>query len=661
MRLFAAMWPIAVAIWGCLLPSYILPHIDSYLHNHDGLYIARIYGESAVLCSPLMLVVGLLSITGACLTAGIARADVTVHLSIICTWVARILIIASACSLANNWIKSLDPTFQLLSTYKRLILAFIIVSCVASSWLNARPGGVLHGLAPIALASIPVVFIAMMFHLPPPNRSDAMAAVRTGNELASRNISAPRDVVLITIDALSAEHTSIYQHNRDTTPNLRRLADKAIIFDRFYANGNWTQPGTASLLSGRRPWLTGADNPGKGPDPAAMEHNLLQIAHEAGYSVLTVSTNYNATPDRQKVDHWVNYQAFPTPTDAIIFFHYLIEWKLGFTSAAADLATSFQDSVGQFQPILDRFFDGGSNLHYDPRPAFSTAQAFWVQHAGESRFLWVHILPPHDPYAAPEPFIGRFDPVMMHNSYSTSSVNTQDSGSLLWYGAIGQQKLLNQLSDRYDESILYADFYVGHFLDWLDRRGDLNPSLLIVTADHGESFHHEYSAHGGPGLYEELIRIPLIIKCPNSNQGRRIGEIAEQVDLAPTLAHLLAVPMPTPTYEGKVLSMDPGIAIDKHAPAYSMSLAENLNSNELRNGSIAMVDGPYKYVHYFGHLRYPHMPQLEDELYNVVADPLEVHNLISTDQELASKMKGEIEAQMASHDRHSHDIQTVPN
>ena len=76
-----------------------------------------------------------------------------------------------------------------------------------------------------------------------------------------------------------------------------------------------------------------------------------------------------------------------------------------------------------------------------------------------------------------------------------------------------------ELRARYDENIAYADHVVGDFLEWLDQTGRLDRSIVIVSADHGESFEHGWLLHTGPYLYNGLIRIPLLIHLPGQKEG----------------------------------------------------------------------------------------------------------------------------------------------
>ena len=136
------------------------------------------------------------------------------------------------------------------------------------------------------------------------------------------------------------------------------------------------------------------------------------------------------------------------------------------------------------------------------------------------------------------------------------------------------------LEARYDEAMAYSDSYAGPFLQ--RALALLGPNTaIIVSADHGESFSHGYGAHTGPGLYDEIIHIPLILKLPGETTGKRCERPAEQADIAPTLAALAGVPAPADWAGRSLLS-----ACNAARPARLAAAARDLQ-HELRAESRA--------------------------------------------------------------------------
>ena len=191
------------------------------------------------------------------------------------------------------------------------------------------------------------------------------------------------------------------------------------------------------------------------------------------------------------------------------------------------------------------------------------------------------------------------------------------------------------------------DHSIGLFVDWLSSKGLLQDTLLILSADHGESFSHEYGGHGGPMLNDDLIHIPLIIKEPGQTMGKKLRTLSEQIDLMPTILELAGVPIEG-AVEGR--SLVPALRGQKmEGPIFSMNFEQNSRFKELTTGSVAMIAGRWKYVHYYGSIHYPMMPKLVDSLYDLETDAGENTSLIAEQPAVAAKMLRAIQEQLRIH------------
>lgn len=261
-------------------------------------------------------------------------------------------------------------------------------------------------------------------------------------------------------------------------------------------------------------------------------------------------------------------------------------------------------------------------------------------------FLWVHFLPPHSPYAAPAPWLGQFD-----SSQTARHVDDSNPEAEFLFARVAGDRA-RTLEARYDESVKYADHYVGDYLEQALRL--LGPNTaVIVTADHGESFEHGYGTHGGPGLFESIIHIPLLIRLPYQTSGARTSSLVEQVDIAPTLAALAGLTPPL-SWEGRSLIEIRGPSVAGAAPGkpvYAMNFEENSRRSALTTGSICVIDGRWKLVHFMGPLHYPLMPQLHDQLYDLSTDPHELSNRISASPGEAERLRRLLASELAVRDR----------
>jgi arylsulfatase A-like enzyme len=277
---------------------------------------------------------------------------------------------------------------------------------------------------------------------------------------------------------------------------------------------------------------------------------------------------------------------------------------------------------------------------FDPRNVFTAAQTLIKSGFAKPTLLWVHSMGPHGPYAAAPPFLQSFDP-------SDFALTRLASEPPVVFFARFNPDFPQRYVGRYDEAVAANDAALGKFLDSLVKQGLYDDALIVITADHGESFGHSYGGHGGPGLYEDLIRIPLLIKLPGQQAGQRISTPAQQVDILATVRDVLGLPADSFAEGRSLLSAMRG-AVESET-VYSMNFEQSRPTGSLANGSVAMIDGPWKYIHYFGKQVYPQMPVLEDVLYDLDRDPDELSSQIKAQPERSRSMQTQIEAQLALH------------
>lgn len=445
-------------------------------------------------------------------------------------------------------------------------------------------------------------------------------------------------IFLITIDTLSARRLPTYGYPHPTAPRLAQFAGGASVFLRHYANSNFTTSTVVSMMYGTRPWTDRAIQHEGLPLARLSAASLPAALKAAGYLTASVSTNPWAAPRNLGLG-----EHFDVLSDHNVCAANDPLWVL-----RPDLQVALKSSL-PWSGLL-ALFVRASDLaglcpgnHFDPELAFAQARHI-LAHAPADRplFLWVHLFPPHDPYVTPAPFLGSFGP-------GSQARNRRSSIPPYLYAARDRLDFPGIWGVRYDEAIRYVDHHVGAFLDELKRIGRYDPSLIIVSADHGESFSKGYGGHGGPGLHEDLVHIPLIVKLPAQRAGRRVSELSEQVDLAPTLLELAGIRR---RHRGEGVSLVPALRGEKlDRPVFSMNFQQSRRLGALDTGIVAMFEGRWKYVHYFGNIYYPRIPELHDGLYDLEADPFELWNQIPLRDNLASRMRAQIKAGLEQHGR----------
>jgi arylsulfatase A-like enzyme len=430
---------------------------------------------------------------------------------------------------------------------------------------------------------------------------------------------------------------SLYGASLHTTPQLEKFAATGVVFDRFIAGSNATTPSVATLLSGadashnRVQQMGGYFTNASGIGPEDLLPGRLR---KAGYRTAAITANSSAHAGRLHIagafDDVVLTGSPCRP----------MQWlwsRLGNTNMLG-MDAYFERQV-RINAWLSRILCRGRTVTDVPSEASYSRALSWIDASNDSGrpfFLWLQTLPPHDPYLPPPPFRASFD----------------QSERFLRYDDAGQQYLYKMnpgpaqaadiaiLRNRYAENLAYADHAAGEFLDSLRRRGLLENTIVVVTSDHGESF-GRWIGHQGPFLDQSLISVPLIISGPGIGKGRRIEDLASHADLAPTLLDMAGLP-PGAAMQGRSLR---GLLAGESLPArpvYSMQIETSPRSGPIARGTVAVLDGNWKYVRYLQDGR--------EELFDLSRDPLEANNLARTDADIAARL-GEMIRQRLTQDQ----------
>ena len=340
------------------------------------------------------------------------------------------------------------------------------------------------------------------------------------------------------------------------------------------AQSSWTKPAVATLLTGLYPASHGADLRARGIAPEV--ETLAARLGAAGYQSAMFTTN-------------------PTVTA-----------KFG-----------FDRGFDEFHYLSHPRGRGKGRGHVDSAEIHRAVVA-WFDRRDPERpfFLVVHTLDPHDPYNPPEPFKSRFAPGV--DAKVACCIRPQELAALTPAAA---RERASQMMALYDGEIAQNDASFGALYDALARRGLLERSALLVTADHGEEFYDHGGWRHAETLYEEVVRIPLLLRLPGGSHGGRVIEApADQIDVAPTLLDLARLETP---------ALLPGASWLPALAGAAPPAAESFAWLEHPSFSIASaVDGPWKVLRSRGGWR-PPLERGGDELYDLAADPLERENLTS--------------------------------
>jgi arylsulfatase len=310
---------------------------------------------------------------------------------------------------------------------------------------------------------------------------------------ASRPDSRPR-VIFILVDALRPDHLGAYGYSRPTSPNLDTLAASGVRFENAITASVFTLTSVASIFTGRYPWEHGVIFTRNLHLPASLPV-LAQEFQKQGYSTAAFSGTY---------------------------FRFSLEgFDRGFQVFDESCAQAF-------------FRDSADCLNRSALP--------WLQaHADEPFFLYLHYVDTHAPYYAPEPFRHRFTQGHRpdHNAAGLGDAARFGDGRKWFQVPLRPTPAdLEYLKDLYDGEIAYADARIGEILKFLRQSGQMDSTFILVTADHGEAFQEHGELEHRKTLYDEALKVPLILAGPGLPRGKVIIAQVRTLDFGATLLGL---------------------------------------------------------------------------------------------------------------------------
>ena len=285
---------------------------------------------------------------------------------------------------------------------------------------------------------------------------------------ARKSLPERLNVVLISIDTLRADLQS-KAGGRSITPNLERLSQDSVVFDRAYSLASYTAKSVGPFLLGKYSSEThrGWSHFNRFSSRDVFVAQRLQQANVHTVSVQGFWYFFMNTGLERGFD-WINKSAAPA-----------------------------QVSV-----------DGDSTTNSDKLSDAAIAELAKPELLVQPFFMWIHYVDPHAEYVAHEGFD---------------------------FGPSSRQ--------RYDGEVAFVDYHLGRVLDALEKSLVYDHTVVIVTSDHGEAFGEHGMIRHGFELWEELVRVPLIVRVPGVPP-RRFGARRSAIDLAPTILDLSGVPVP---------------------------------------------------------------------------------------------------------------------
>ncbi len=471
--------------------------------------------------------------------------------------------------------------------------------------------------------------------------------------------AAGQNVIVLVFDAWSACNIPLYGYGRDTAPNLARLAKRAVVYHNHYAGGNFTTPGTASLLTGTLP----------------CTHRTIR-GGDAVAAPLAVRNIFGAFRDYYRIGYthnrWANVlleQASDVmnelvPPESLMLGSYdsFIHGLFAKDDDVASVSWSRYVEPLESQPVYSLFYSGlhhalqkegysgfermfprglPAGMEFSGRFLLETALE-WIgerlSRIGRPFVGYFHLLPPHGPYNTRQEFYNHFKDDGFQPVRKPESVFTE---------GFSYDALLSVRTD-YDEFILYVDEEFGRFYDALETAGLLENTWVVLTSDHGEMFERGLIGHWNPTLYQPVVRIPLLIFEPGREVGMDVYTLTSAVDVLPTLAQVTGHPIPDWT-EGRVLPPYSGEDPDANRGVYAVQARKNQQYMPLRRATAALVKGHYKVIYFLGYAELGMQPVVK--MYDIGADPEELVDLSLAEPAITAGLLEELKKSMAEADR----------
>jgi arylsulfatase len=363
--------------------------------------------------------------------------------------------------------------------------------------------------------------------------------------------------LIVSFDALRADALGLYGYHRDTSPNLDRFGEQALVFDNAYTASPTTPTSFAAAFSGQYPFRVFI---GWKLIPTITLASLMQDSgfHTFGFFnnvQLAAERNFGQGFDSFKVTTWTDER--------------VLEEAKGLLSEAAER----------------RFFG------------------------------WIHFISPHTPYKYREMSAQLAGP-QTEGRYAVTTGGNFD---------IESDEELTRVRDLYDGEVYFSDDLFLQVMEHVESLGLTDNTVIIVTSDHGEEFmEHGQLQHNA--VYQELIRIPLIISHPGLKEGARTDVPFVNIDLMPTIAAMAGITSP-----GNI----DGIDLFNPFDAKRFRLSAGMTNK--KRYEIANEQAANKFI-------LGCTPEFREELYDLLADPGEKNDLILDQPGQAGELYAEMES-----------------
>ena len=470
-----------------------------------------------------------------------------------------------------------------------LLLPAVMLLVTLGILLTAKP--MRRWAAPVFV--FPFVIMGTVWFSAPSSHADIVAGVP--------------NVVLISVDTLRQDHLGVYGNEEIKTPHIDSLAARSVVFDNAFSPIPLTNPSHSTMLTGLYPGNHGVvtNRPTRFFDNV---RSLPVILNEQGYRTAAFVGGFALDHSTSRVgtifEVYDDYLG-PYPTMQNLYLH---------------------SHVLRFLNRLLKIVDQNFSLSRYDKPAkyvISAASEWLETNANRPFFLFIHLYDPHLPYEPIAPFDTVYDP-----DYSgTVDGDIYGKSSRELEGIIADSEEVDHLKALYKGEVSYTDEQIGTFLEVLGRLDLWDDTVIVFTADHGESLtEHGYYFNHSVKLYNPSLSIPLMIHFPNDlGLSSRVQFTTELTDLFPTILDFLNID--APIVDGR--SLMPVIGGEEPENPERVSVSALFNKLEDHTSLLALQTKTHKYIRTFPWWNDGVLIPASEELYDLATDPDEIHNVLA--------------------------------
>ena len=354
------------------------------------------------------------------------------------------------------------------------------------------------------------------------------------------------NILFIVLDTHRADRLGCYGYTRGTSPNIDAFAANATVFENAVSPGQWTIPAHASMFTGEFPTTHGTAQSSASLDPRFQ--TLAERLKKLGYQTVGFCNNplvgvlNNGL--KRGFDTFYNYGgAIPTVPErkrkgiAALFDKI---WSR-YTQLLRKISYPIQNLIAQsdkvfnfiLNPLLVPLWARHAHFKGDAPTSIRDAVEFLENRKATEKtpvvpqplFLFMNVMETHLPYYLPDKYIEQFAPIVKQNPQARAFMSRYNTQALHWLLPMKKPFTpleYETLSSMYDAEVAYQDEALGHLFALLDTPYHRENTLVIIVGDHGEMLgEHQIMGHG-LGVYQELIRVPLIIRAPGQRGGGRV-------------------------------------------------------------------------------------------------------------------------------------------